>query len=75
MNGIVHASPNMRYWLAGHGNGTAMRQRLLSLLTWLALPVYVWQGLGVRRRTTRMLPAGRPWSIIHNCAEAVSTRI
>ncbi|RWE04941.1 MAG: SGNH/GDSL hydrolase family protein [Mesorhizobium sp.] len=35
-------------------------QRLLALLTWLAFPVYVWQGLGVRRRTTRMLPARGP---------------
>jgi len=35
-------------------------QHLLALLTWLAFPVYVWQGLGVRRRTTRMLPARGP---------------
>ncbi|TIX75633.1 MAG: SGNH/GDSL hydrolase family protein, partial [Mesorhizobium sp.] len=35
-------------------------QRFLALLTWLAFPVYVWQGLGVRRRTTRMLPAQGP---------------
>jgi lysophospholipase L1-like esterase len=35
-------------------------QRLLALLTWLAFPVYIWQGLGVRRRTTRMLPAHGP---------------
>ena len=34
--------------------------RLLPLLTWLAFPVYVWQGLGVRRRTERMLPARGP---------------
>lgn len=27
-----------------------------SLLSWLAFPVYVWQGLGVRLRTARMLP-------------------
>jgi lysophospholipase L1-like esterase len=27
-----------------------------ALATWLALPVYVWQGLGVRRRTHRMAP-------------------
>jgi len=26
------------------------------MLTWFALPVYVWQGLGVRRRTGRMAP-------------------
>jgi len=30
--------------------------RLEALATWLALPVYVWQGLGVRRRTSRMPP-------------------
>jgi lysophospholipase L1-like esterase len=30
--------------------------KLEALATWLALPVYVWQGLGVRRRTTRMPP-------------------
>ena len=35
-------------------------QRLATLLTWLAFPVYIWQGLGVRRRTTRMLPAQGP---------------
>ncbi|RUU14216.1 SGNH/GDSL hydrolase family protein, partial [Mesorhizobium sp. M7A.T.Ca.TU.009.01.3.2] len=34
--------------------------RFPSLLTWLAFPVYIWQGLGVRRRTTRMLPAQGP---------------
>ena len=34
--------------------------RIAPLLTWLAFPVYVWQGLGVRRRTTRMLPAKGP---------------
>ena len=34
--------------------------RLGPLLTWLAFPVYVWQGLGVRRRTTRMRPAEGP---------------
>ena len=33
---------------------------LRALLTWLALHVYVWQGLGVRRRTERMLPAEGP---------------
>lgn len=31
-----------------------------SLLSWLGLPIYVWQGLGVRRRSTRMLPAKGP---------------
>ncbi|MFE0016713.1 SGNH/GDSL hydrolase family protein [Mesorhizobium sp. NPDC059054] len=34
--------------------------RIAALLTWFALPVYVWQGIGVRRRTTRMLPASGP---------------
>lgn len=34
--------------------------RLLPLLTWFAFPVYVWQGLKVRRRTERMLPAQGP---------------
>lgn len=34
--------------------------RLATLLTWFAFPVYVWQGLGVRRRTTRMRPAAGP---------------
>lgn len=34
--------------------------RIAPLLSWLALPVYVWQGLGVRRRTPRMLPASGP---------------
>lgn len=33
---------------------------LRALLSWLAFPAYVWQGLGVRRRTERMLPAGGP---------------
>jgi lysophospholipase L1-like esterase len=39
--------------------GIVMR-RFLALLTWLAFPIYIWQGLGVRRRTTRMLPAQGP---------------
>ena len=30
--------------------------RLAPLLTWLAFPVYVWQGVGVRLRTERMTP-------------------
>ncbi len=34
--------------------------RLLPLLSWLAFPVYAWQGLGVRRRTARLLPAEGP---------------
>lgn len=41
-------------------------QRLLAFLTWLAFPIYVWQGLGVRRRTTRMLPAQGP--VMHEIA-------
>ena len=34
--------------------------RLLPILTWLAFPVYIWQGIGVRLRTSRMLPAKGP---------------
>jgi len=34
--------------------------KLAPLLSWLAFPVYVWQGLAVRRRTERMLPAKGP---------------
>ncbi len=34
--------------------------RLAPLLSWLAFPIYIWQGLGVRRRTERMLPAKGP---------------
>lgn len=34
--------------------------RLATLLTWPAFPVYAWQGLGVRRRTSRLLPASGP---------------
>ena len=34
--------------------------RLAPLVSWLLFPVYVWQGLGVRRRTGRMLPAEGP---------------
>ncbi len=32
------------------------RIKLDALLSWFLLPVYVWQGLGVRRRTLRMPP-------------------
>src|SRR6476660_3078036 len=39
---------------------------LLTLLNWLAFPVYVWQGLSVRRRVQRMLPAEGP--VIHRIA-------
>ncbi|MBX3531864.1 MAG: SGNH/GDSL hydrolase family protein [Rhizobiaceae bacterium] len=31
-----------------------------AALSWLALPVYIWQGVGVRRRTERMAPADGP---------------
>jgi len=31
--------------------------RLAAFLSWLAFPVYAWQGLGVRKRTGRLLPA------------------
>lgn len=37
--------------------------RLQALATWLALPVYVWQGLGVRRRSHRMAPPGNPGTL------------
>lgn len=38
--------------------------RLLPLLTWLAFPIYVWQGIGVRLRTERMVPAQGP--VLHS---------
>ena len=34
--------------------------RLLPLLSWLAFPIYAWQGIGVRLRTRRLLPAEGP---------------
>lgn len=34
--------------------------RLAPLLSWLAFPLYAWQGIGVRLRTERMLPAKGP---------------
>lgn len=34
--------------------------RAAALATWAALPVYVWQGLAVRRRTQRMAPPVHP---------------
>lgn len=37
---------------------------LRALLSWLAFPVYVWQGVGVRLRAIRMLPAQGP--VIHH---------
>ena len=33
-----------------------MVTRLESLVSWLSLPIYVWQGLGVRRRSLRLEP-------------------
>lgn len=33
---------------------------LRALFSWLGFPVYVWQGVGVRRRTERMVPAIGP---------------
>jgi hypothetical protein len=33
-----------------------MVTRIQSLYTWLALPVYAWQGLAIRRKTERMKP-------------------
>jgi lysophospholipase L1-like esterase len=45
--------------------------RLALLATWLALPVYAWQGLAVRRRTTRLLPAAGPASGAIDGAEPV----
>ena len=42
--------------------GNSGPSRLALLATWLALPVYAWQGLGVRRRTSRLLPAAGPAS-------------
>jgi lysophospholipase L1-like esterase len=41
---------------------------LRAFLTWLALPVYVWQGVGVRLRTERLVPAEGP--VIHHVAGA-----
>ena len=33
-----------------------MSIKIQSILSWLCLPVYVWQGLAVRRRSLRMEP-------------------
>jgi lysophospholipase L1-like esterase len=33
---------------------------LRAALSWLAFPVYIWQGVGVRLRTERMVPASGP---------------
>ena len=35
-----------------------------SLISWLAFPLYVWQGVEVRLRAERMLPAEGP--VIHH---------
>jgi lysophospholipase L1-like esterase len=37
---------------------------LRAVFSWLAFPAYVWQGVGVRLRTSRMLPAEGP--VIHH---------
>lgn len=37
-----------------------MVTRFEALISWLALPVYVWQGLGVRRRSLRLPPPDNP---------------
>lgn len=37
-----------------------MVTRLEALIPWLALPVYIWQGLGVRRRSVRLEPPKGP---------------
>lgn len=34
-----------------------------TAFSWIALPVYVWQGLGVRRRTHRMAPPAHPGTL------------
>lgn len=39
---------------------------LRALISWIALPVYVWQGVGVRMRTQRMAPPEGP--VIHRVA-------
>lgn len=33
-----------------------MKTRAKLLLTWLGLPIYIWQGVGVRLKTHRLLP-------------------
>jgi lysophospholipase L1-like esterase len=42
--------------------------RIWPLLSWLALPVYIWQGVGVRMRTERMAPAQGP--VLHRIGGA-----
>ena len=51
------AVPSFRlFFFAFHTINRAMVTRIESLISWLALPVYVWQGLGVRRRSLRLEP-------------------
>ena len=61
----IHLLCVLRYGLMCRCIELAM-SRIAALLTWFALPVYIWQGLGVRRRTTRMLPASGP--VMHEIA-------
>lgn len=37
-----------------------MVSRFESLISWLALPIYVWQGLSVRRQSIRLAPPDAP---------------
>ncbi len=32
-----------------------------AVLSWLMLPVYIWQGVGIRRSIERMLPPAGPF--------------
>lgn len=48
------------------GGGKPGRMLLRSLLSWLAFPVYVWQGVGVRLRTPRMVP---PTGLVRHAIE------
>lgn len=43
---------------SGSVSGSSLRR--LAPVSWLAFPVYVWQGLGVRRRISRLPPASGP---------------
>ena len=36
-----------------------MNNKLAAALSWLCLPVYIWQGLGVRRSSLRLSPPSR----------------
>ena len=44
-------------------SNAVMVSRAEILLSWLALPVYVWQGLAVRRSSIRMAPPVRPANV------------